>query len=362
MTLEIAALVAPLSDDAPSGPDLSYDSLRVEIDGKFERPVSDDGGESDVDWGKVNAQIIDLAAKTRDVSLPVYLIRSAALSRRFDLLVDAAEWLAVLLEERWADVHPQLDDYGFIGRKAPCESLTRIADFLGPLGKVPLIEHARFGRFTCNDIERFAEQGPDAEGYGAFRAAIAAIDQAQTAAIVGRFDALRQAFRRVDAVLTINAEGDTATNFRPTHEKLDGYRKALAAVFPNEADVEAEAKIADEQTGPGELTDDVMAVAPKGSIGSGYSGAIRNRDDVVRAIDAICSYYKEMEPGSPVPFLLQRARDWTGLDFMTVLEDLVPSGLEEAARVLRSSRAMSAIPEPSPEAASWNGANKSSDW
>lgn len=362
MTLEIAALVAPLSDDAPSGPDLSYDNLRVEIDGKFERPVSDGGGESDVDWGKVNAQIIELAAKTRDIGLPVYLIRSAVLSRRFDLLVDAAEWLAVLLEERWADVHPQLDEYGFIGRKAPCESLTRIADFLGPLGKVPLIEHARFGRFTFSDIERFSELGPDAEGYGAFRAAIAASDEAQVAAIVERFDILRQAFRRVDAVLTINAEGDTATNFRPTHEKLDGYRKALAAVFPSEAESGAEATIQAEQASFGEITHDDAGIAPKGLVEAGFSGAIRNRADVVRAIDAICSYYKAMEPGSPVPFLLKRARDWTEFDFMTVLEDLVPSGLEEAARVLRSSRAMSAVPEPGPEAASWDGANKSSDW
>lgn len=360
MTLDINALVAPLSDDAPSGPDLSYDAVRVDIDGKFERPVSDEGGESDIDWAKVNAQIIELAAKTRDIGLPVYLIRSAALSRRFDLLVDAAQWLAALLEERWADVHPQLDEYGFIGRKAPCESLTRIADFLGPLGKVPLIEHARFGRFTFNDIGRFAEQGPSVDGYGAFRAAISASDPEQIAALVTRFDVLRQAFVRIDTVLTANAEGDTATNFKSTHDKLEGYRKALAIVFPSDADAAGAAET--EQVGRDDSGHAEHARAAEGPVATGFSGAIRNRDDVVQAIDAICAYYKAIEPGSPVPFLLQRARDWIGLDFMTVLEDLVPGGLDEAARVLRSKRAVPSVSEPVPDAAAWTGTPTSSEW
>lgn len=358
MTLDITALVAPLSEETPSGPDLSYDNLRVDIDGKFERPISDDGGESDIDWGKVNTQILELAAKTRDIGLPVYLIRSAALSRRFDLLVDAAQWLAQLLEERWADVHPQLDEYGFIGRKAPCESLTRIGDFLGPLGKVPLIEHARFGRFTFSDIERFAEKGASAEGYGAFRAAIGVLDAEQITAIVERFDALRQSFRRVDAVLTANAEGDTATNFKSTHEKLDGYRKALSAVFPSDADAEnPDAAVPDnaDEAASGDVSQ--FAVA---SAAAAFSGAIRNREDVVRAIDAICTYYRAIEPGSPVPFLLQRAREWIGLDFMTVLEDLVPGGVEEATRVLRSRRASVAEEDSGP--APWSGPSSQAEW
>ena len=166
----------------------------------------------------------------------------------------------------------------------------------------------------------------------------------------------------MDAVLTVNAEGDTATNFRPTHEKLDSYRKALADVFPSETAAETEVTMEAAQPGLGPLAQDDPAAAPQGPMGAGFSGAIRNRADVVRAIDAICIYYKAMEPGSPVPFLLQRARDWTELDFMAVLEDLVPSGLDEAARVLRSTRALSSVPEPAPEAAAWNGANKSSDW
>lgn len=362
MALDIAALIAPLSEEAPSGPDLSYDDLRMEIEGAFERPVSADGGESDVDWRKVIDQIVGQGEQTRDIWLPVYLIRAAVFARRFDLLAEAAEWLAGLLEERWADLHPQLEEYGFIGRKAPCESLTRIADFLGPLSRVPLIEHPRFGRFTCDDIERFADQGASADGYGPFRATIEATDAEQIAALIEKFDALRNAFRRVDGLLTVNAEGDTATNFKPTHEKLDRYRNALAAVLPGQAPVEAAGDETAEDAGaPGGAGGGSFTAIPAGAA---FSGSVRNRDDVVRALDAICAYYGAMEPGSPVPLLLRRAREWTNLDFMTVLEDLAPAGLEEASLVLRSRRAAAAAAASASaiETEAWREPEPSAEW
>ncbi|MFN3552394.1 MAG: ImpA family type VI secretion system protein [Novosphingobium meiothermophilum] len=364
MALDIAALVAPLSDEAPSGPDLSYDDARIEIEGAFERPVSDEGGESDVDWRKVIDQILVQAEQTRDIWLPVYLIRAAVFARRFDLVVEAAQWLAALLEERWADLHPQLDEYGFIGRKSPCESLTRIVDFLGPLGRVPLLEHPRFGRFSCDDIERFAEQGSSAEGFGPFRATLDATDAAQVEALVERFAALCTAFKRIDGVLTSNAEGDTATNFKPTHDKLERFRKALATVLPGQAaepsDVAAptseEAVASMSATAAGA----VVSAAPAGAV---FSGAVRSRDDVVRALDAICLYYETAEPGSPVPLLLKRARAWTNLDFLSVLEDIAPGGMDEATRVLRFSREAGQGDGAAAASGGWDEpADSSSEW
>ncbi|MFN3469837.1 MAG: ImpA family type VI secretion system protein [Novosphingobium sp.] len=339
MALDIAALVAPLSDEAPSGPDLSYDDARIEIEGAFERPVSDDGAETDIDWRKVIDQILVQAEQTRDIWLPVYLIRAAVFARRFDLVVEAAQWLAALLEERWADLHPQLDEYGFIGRKSPCESLTRIVDFLGPLGRVPLLEHPRFGRFSGDDIERFAEQGSNADGFGPFRATLDATDAAQIDALVERFAALCTAFRRIDGVLTVNADGDTATNFKSTHEKLERLRKALVAVLPGQAAEAAEDTASSSQDAAASTSagasDAGFAPSPAGA---GFSGAVRNREDVVRALDAICLYYETAEPGSPVPLLLRRARAWTSLDFLSVLEDIAPGGMDEATRVLQFSK------------------------
>lgn len=338
MALDIAALVAPLSDDAPSGPDLSYDDERVSIESAFERTISvdSDGGEDSTDWRTVIAQITAQAERTRDMWLPVYLMRAAAASKRFDLVVDGAELLAGLVEERWGDVHPQLDEYGFIGRKTPCESLTRNGEFLAPLGRVPLIEHPRLGRFTGEDLNRYRELGASAEGYGMFRKAIEDIPAEELQGTLAKFDSLITALRRLDGVMTANAEGDTATNFQPTYALLDSIRTSLVAHVPGAepepvAAVDADDGWPAESGAAGSLGGGSVVAA-----GPGFSGTIRNRDEAIRALDAICAYFATYEPGSPVPLALTRAREWIGLDFMSVLQDIAPNSLGEAGVILRS--------------------------
>lgn len=333
MAIDINALTAPLSDEQPSGPDLSYDSERQEIESVFERSVSDGdvGGGDETDWRGTIKLITAQSERTRDLWLPVYLMRAAAKSGNFEVVADGAELLAGLLEDRWADVHPQLDEYGFIGRKTPCESLTRIGEFLGPFSRMPLLEHQRLGRYSGADFERFHDQGSTAENYGMFRALIEATDLADLQAVVDRLDAIRAAIKRADQVMTANAEGDTATNFQTTYEALDKIRRAVASNLPKEDNV-GEAK-------GGEVGDDLggSGSSPAQS-GPAFSGGINSRNDVIRALDAISAYYAKSEPASPVPFALRRAKEWISLDFLAVLEDIAPGGLDEAKRILNSGR------------------------
>lgn len=332
MALEIEKLVAPLSEEAPSGPDLSYETSRQEIETAFERNISggDDGEE--VDWRGTIKAIEAEAQNTRDIWLPVYLMRAAAQSGQFELMVDAAEYFARLLEERWTDVHPQLEELGFIGRKTPCESLTRHADFLRPLSKVVLLEHPRLGRYSGEDFARFDENGSRADGFGMFKALLEEVGDDALRSIVERIDHLADCIKRADAVLTENAEGDTATNFQPTYEAIAKIRKGVVAQLPADETVGAGA-----DDGWGEA-ESVAAGHSYSGGGASFSGGINSRDDVARALDAICAYYSRAEPNSPVPFALRRARDWISLDFMAVLEDIAPGSLEEAGRVLKSGR------------------------
>jgi len=50
---------------------------------------------------------------------------------------------------------------------------------------------------------------------------------------------------------------------------------------------------------------------------------------VVKQIDLICDYYRRNEPSSPVPLILQRARNLVNKDFRAILEDLTPDALEK---------------------------------
>jgi type VI secretion system protein ImpA len=301
------------------------------IEDAFSRSVSDDNAEesSAAEWRATIGLILDQCNRTRDLWLAAYLMRAAARSGQIELVVDGARLLAGLMEERWADVHPQLEDLGFIGRKTPCESLTRIAEFLGPLERCPLLKHSRLGQFSGADLIRLADQGNKAPDFGTFRTVVDATPAEELESLLALIDDLRDAIRRTDAALTANAEGDTATNFAPTHEILGKLRNAVAALVPGAVE---EAAAPNEP----EVGGSSYAVTAQIPSGPGFSGTVGSRDDVVKALDAICAYYAHFEPASPVPFVLRRAKDWISLDFMAVLADIAPGSLDEATRVLKT--------------------------
>lgn len=327
--IDIDALIAPVSDEEPAGPDLSYDAARQDIETAFDMSVSDDGAsESDTDWRALIAKIVTQAESTRDVWLAVYLMRAGAKAGSLETIEDGANMLAGLFENLWDTVHPQLEEYGFQGRKGPCEALTRLPEFLNPLRTVALIEHQRLGRYSGNDFERFRVNGGSEDGYGMFRALLDETSDEDLSAVVGRVTGISDAIRRADAVMVANADNDTGTNFQPTYAALAEITRSVASFL--RTPVEG-MEIADDSSGSyGDDDDD--------SGGASIAGRVNSRKDVMRALDAISDYYSRKEPGSPVPFALRRARDWVSLDFLSVLEDIAPNSLEEARRVLISGR------------------------
>ncbi len=318
MTLD--ELLAPVTIDAPAGEDLSYDGERQEIEQAFELASQ---GVTDMDWRDTIKLIEGQSRRTKDVWLAVYLARAGARLGRLETVESGCAMLAGLFTRYWTEVHPTVEEYGLQGRKGPCESLTRIGEFLGPLRRTILVEHPRLGSFSGEDFERFADQGDAAEGYGLFRAVLNDTPVETLQAVVARLDAIRDAIRQADVVLTEQAAavGDTGTNFTPTYEAIEVIRGALAphAGF----DVAAEVVATD---GAGEGT----ASEPR----SGTPGRVDSREDVVRAIDAIADYYQRREPSSPVPVALRRVRNWVPMDFMAILRDIAPNSLTDVGTVL----------------------------
>ena len=331
MALDLETLLAPVSDESPAGEDLAYDPDRTEIEQAFERSVSVDitgaaETESDIDWRRVIGLIEQQSARTKDIWLAVYLCRAGARSGDLAVLEVGTEFLAGLCERYWDSMHPALDDYGFQGRKGPCESLANVGAFLGPLRRVVLLRHARLGAFTGDDFERFRAGGEGEDGYGMFRAALSETPDADIVEIGTRLDAITAAIKRADGVLDANADGDTGANFTATYEAISQIRRAVLSF--------AAAPPADDDAG-----------AAAGGAGAGASdtgggprlvGRVESREDVLKALDAIADYYRRKEPVSPVPLALLRARNWVDADFMSVLADIAPDSLGDLRRVLQT--------------------------
>jgi type VI secretion system protein ImpA len=72
----------------------------------------------------------------------------------------------------------------------------------------------------------------------------------------------------------------------------------------------------------GEATTGSASSAGADSAAITVRGSIRSREDVVRAIDSICSYYEQVEPCSPVPYLLRRAQKIAVMNFIEAVQEL----------------------------------------
>ena len=62
-------------------------------------------------------------------------------------------------------------------------------------------------------------------------------------------------------------------------------------------------------------------------------GVISSDLDVRMALDQIISFYKKNEPSSPMPILIRRAKRLVGADFMTIMRDIAPSGVDNIRSV-----------------------------
>jgi type VI secretion system protein ImpA len=62
--------------------------------------------------------------------------------------------------------------------------------------------------------------------------------------------------------------------------------------------------------------------AAGGSTAIQVSGVIRSREDVVRTLDGVLEYYRQVEPGSPVPLLLRRVQKLVPMDFVQAMQEL----------------------------------------
>jgi type VI secretion system protein ImpA len=59
-------------------------------------------------------------------------------------------------------------------------------------------------------------------------------------------------------------------------------------------------------------------------------GAIRTRQDAIRALDAVAEFFRRNEPSSPVPLFVDRSKRLITMGFMELLADVAPAAVAQA--------------------------------
>jgi type VI secretion system protein ImpA len=141
---DIAALLAPISDEQPSGEDLRYTTVYDEI--KEARRADDpfDRGEwnrelKTADWEKVFQLSLDaLTQKTKDLQIAAWLTEALIHTEGFGGLATGLQLLHGLLKDFWDSVYPLMEEGDLEFRVAPLEFIN---DKLWPAVKaIPLTD------------------------------------------------------------------------------------------------------------------------------------------------------------------------------------------------------------------------------
>ena len=323
--LDLDKLLAPLSDTAPSGPNLEYDPAFAALERAAEgRPEQAMGGvitpAEPPEWAAVLEKGLELLERTKDLRIAVHVTRALLHRRGVIGFVAGLSLIHGLLEAQWDTLHPELDpdDNNDPTMRVTALAALSVPGVLMALRMTPLVESRVLGPVSLADIAPPDGAPDNARIQGAFSDADFAALEASLAAIVAGAGHLHG----IDAVFSAHGGGPDLAPL------LAYFRQARGALEPRIAERRPVAGTPSENGAPAE------AAAPSGlAPARGSGGDILSREDVVRALDKISAYYQRYEPSSPVPLVLDRCRKLVTMGFLEILTELAPDGLKQVELV-----------------------------
>jgi type VI secretion system protein ImpA len=307
--------------EPPCGPNLEYDDQFMALAnaalGKPEQQFGDTIiPAEDPDWKGVLEQSSALLSRTKDLRATLLLTRALTRIEGLPGLVRGLELTRRLLETHWDDVHPRLIVDGEPDPLLRANALSGLADEAGLLRDVRAASliSTPVGPITVRTAEAVLKREAGAqmtEGQLA-QAAHAGIEakQASLMAVPAALDHCRAI-----QLLAVERMGSVAApDLQPARTLLETIGRLVVA------------QPADAEAGAGA---DGGADALAAAVGAEGIGALRTRQDALRALDAVCEFLSRSEPSNPAPLLIRRAQRLIGSDFLDIMRDMAPESLAQ---------------------------------
>jgi type VI secretion system protein ImpA len=347
--MDLAGALEPAAVDAPCGPNLKG-SLEW---GEFERLAAGKPAQyvgptivapaEDPPWSAVVERATKLLNRTKDLRLAVHCTKGLIRLQGWAGLASGLGLVRGLLERYWEGLHPELDRDE---NDDPTLRLNCLADLSEDeqvqttLRNLPIVSSARAGKLSLKDILQAGKDAKPANGQakptGITPSVVAAVfAEVEFAALSATAADVNQALEHLLGIETFVAQS-VGAGHALNLLRLKGLLQEANRLLADK--VAARQPAVATPASEGESMSISGANGTNGATGGGANaavpvGAIRSRDDVVKALDAICEYYRVYEPSSPLPLLLNRARRLVSKDFLEILQDLAPAGVAQAQTI-----------------------------
>lgn len=337
---DASALLEPISAEEPCGKNLedtdvlaSLDAYQIFGQTTLEPEASADGqgqprrketrkSDRPPNWVGIRDEAATALRTTKDLRLLAYL---GAATLRLDGIPAFAQTLGVA--SQWLESYPSqtypLVDEDALFRQNALNCLADPVAVIDALRRSPLVSHRQHGRFSIRDFDLLAgdiqpsarEAKPDA---AQIEAAFKGTSLDELKSLQASVESALSAIRGIDTAMR-EANG---VEFAPNYESLSTQFKKIAGVLRTHIAAHP----------------DAVSAAPleAGTAGSQQGGAVvavgavRSREDAIRALDAAAEFFRRNEPSSPIPLFIERAKRLVSKDFLEVLADVAPDALPQA--------------------------------
>lgn len=325
-SIDVDRLLQEIDPENPSGENLEYDPEFMEMEREAAgRPEQTMGEESipaeEPNWSEVKKKGLQLAARTKDLRIGVYLVKAVARTDGLASLRDALKLLHGYVERYWDSVHPQLDPEDDNDPTMRVNVLAALQDpgaALAAVRETPLVHSQVAGTFSFKHVLIARGDLPaPAEG-----------EPPTQALINGVFSECDLDELQATADACAEARDEAAGIERDLTERVGAMHAADLSALP-ELLGQVHGFLAEQLAARGVHVEGSEAAAGgEGEAGAASApGEIRNREDVIRILDRITRYYETHEPSSPIPLLMARARRLVHASFFELIQDLAPDGV-----------------------------------
>jgi type VI secretion system protein ImpA len=336
-------LLTSKGDDAPSGDNLEYDPVFIEMELAAQPGEETQIGDQvtaaeDPDYKEVEAKALEVLEQSHDLRAAVFLADAMTHMHGLTGFAKCAAYIRGCVEQYWDSCHPELDEdddndptmrvNAVQGLSGQPDGLAGASPVYRNLRRAPLTESRGFGRFSVREIEvaNGETTAPeDMENIPDQAAVSAAFQDTDADTLTERREAVTSALEDVEAISAVFDE--KTPGLGPDLNDLIKLLKTIAGHFKQYAGAD---DAAGEDTAASGA--DNAPVASEGGAApvmasGGPVGGINSPADVSNALDRIMDYYQRREPSSPVPVIIGRAKRLVNADFMTIMQDMAPGGL-----------------------------------
>ena len=340
----------------------SCDSCGQDLeDGDLYRRFESEIGSDSTDWLAVEGMALELLQETKDVRVFVGLIAATLRdpARGLNEFRKAITALRQTLERQGDAVHPRVEgDSPTSGLRARAMAIDELGSPFGTSGdeyqvvaRLRLVPLTTAGEtFTFRDLMIMRgelanveiDESEKSERESAFQAAISQTVSRDRERLAALAEDAEESLRELEAIDRSFAErklevtGVPSLELEALTDQLQTMASEIAKHLPSEAAAPVDPAIAEgavQLDAGGDAS--VASVAPVAASSNGAAPSaaggldqIRTRADVLAALEAIQTYYREHEPSSPVPMLLQRAGRFVNMNFVDIVQDIAGDNID----------------------------------